>query len=74
MTLEEAQSLRPGDQIKGTFGSETRTIRRCKVEEGYKELMWGETESDGYNHSWSYDKLTLHKRAEPQVNDTYAIY
>lgn len=79
MTLEEAQSLKPGDIISGA-SRDNRILAAVKVDIGSKMLLWDELRNSGVidrGHSYSYEKMTIAKRAEPvvpKVIDTYPIY
>lgn len=74
MTLEEAQSLGPGDIIKGPWnGISERVIVSCFIRDG--ALHWDQDTSRG--HGWSYRDLSLVKKVyniEPQVNNDYSIF
>ena len=74
MTLEEAQSLGPGDIIKGPWsGNSERIIESCFIRNN--DLYWDQANSK--NHSWSYSQISLVKKVhnvEPQVNNNYSIF
>jgi len=74
MTLEEAQSLGPGDIIKGSWsGTSERTIESCFIRGG--DLYWNQAITKG--HSWGYEDIFLVKKVhnvEPQINNDYSIF
>jgi len=74
MTLEEAQSLGPGDIIKGSWsGTSERTIESCFIRGG--DLHWNQAITKG--HSWGYEDIFLVKKVhnvEPQINNDYSIF
>jgi hypothetical protein len=71
MTKEEAESLKPGDSIKGTWKNEdVRTITFCCIQDNC--LKWRQTNSNN-DHMWEYRDIQLVKRAF-QNNDFYPIF
>lgn len=73
MTLEEAQTLGPGDIITGNFYPKNRIIKNCSIH-GI-DLNWDEPGSD--LHAWEYARLSIVKKVhniEPQVNNDYSIF
>ncbi len=74
MTLEEAQSLGPGDVIKGTWSNYAeRIITNCYIRGD--SLYWNQVNSP--DHSWPYKDISLVKKVhnvEPQVNNDYSIF
>lgn len=75
MTLEEAQSLGPGDIIKLSDSLVERVIEKCWVENS--NLCWNQIGNNNYiskGHGWSYQGLTLVKKVYFGIHNDYSIF
>jgi hypothetical protein len=76
MTLEEAQSLKPGDVVTGTWYisdrcPEFRTIVESRVKAN-NLLHWDDT--IGAKNAYPYANMTIVSRADAVVTNTYSIW
>ncbi len=70
MTLEEAQQLKPGDIISGSWGkNDNRTINKCKVIGN--SLHWSQGNRGDMSHSWNIAGIELVKKGSQQLFKIY---
>ena len=71
MTLEEAQSLKPGDVISGA-GNRYRVLTKVWLRNDC--IQWWEKDTRELNHTYEYDSMDIVSQAEPLINNSYPIY
>lgn len=76
MTLEEAQSLGPGDSISLTGSTYIRQIDKCYV--NGENLKWDQQKDNGVvdkGHSWPYEDIIIVGKAHNIIiNNEYSIF